>query len=301
MIGRLRDRAAVSDAAEELSRIAATTEPDRPDDGARYGVNVRHLRDDVIGISPQRMLLSLGLMVALVWTIAVANVASLLLARNVGRVRELAVRLAVGATRARMIRQLLSESLLLASAGTAAGLLIARWMLGLLHRYGPASLAREGLIALDVVSGSLAVLVVAVTTLAIGLTPALGPLREIAHAPALRSQTGTKTARLHDWFVAVQVGIAAVVVICTISVVRSFTVLQHVDMGFHADSMLTLRVTPPARYFAPGDRTARRDLQQRITDRVGQVAGRGEVALGDLPVPYPSSPGPSPSSVAGDT
>ena len=290
VIGRLQDGVTPAAAAAELTSLSAPIETDgRPDDASRHGVNVRLLREDVIGQTPQRMLLSLAVVVALVWVIAVVNIASLLLARNVERSREFAVRSAIGGTRWHVLRQLLVESVLLASTGAAAGLVIARWVVDLLRTYGPPALAREGLVSVDMTSAGLAALGALMTTVVIGVLPAIGPLRLPAHAVLLKSNPATSSSWLQDSFVGLQVAFTTLVVIGTISVGQAFWMLKRVDMGYDAGAVMTMRVSFPTRYFDENQPKLRQALQQ-LEQHAAAVPGVRHVALGDVPVPYPYAP-----------
>lgn len=201
-------------------------------------------------------LMLLMAIVGLVLLIACVNVANLLLARATGRQREVAVRLAIGATRFRLMRQLLTESLLLAFAGGAAGLLVARWGTEALLKFSVGDRAREGLQT----SPDLRVLfftagICLLTGLIFGLAPALRSSR-VAVAPTLKGGALTQ-ARLRGIpvgkaLVAVQVSICLLVLFAAGLLVRSLRNLQNIDVGYNRQEILMVRADPVAAgYKAP--------------------------------------------------
>ncbi|HSM85207.1 MAG TPA: ABC transporter permease, partial [Candidatus Limnocylindrales bacterium] len=195
-------------------------------------------------------LMLLMAIVGLVLLIACVNVANLLLARATGRQREVAVRLAIGATRFRLMRQLLTESLLLAFAGGAAGLLVARWGTEALLKFSVGDRAREGLQT----SPDLRVLfftagICLLTGLIFGLAPALRSSR-VAVAPTLKGGALTQ-ARLRGIpvgkaLVAVQVSICLLVLFAAGLLVRSLRNLQNIDVGYDRQEILMVRADPVA-------------------------------------------------------
>ena len=173
LFGRLKDGVSVQQAQAEMTRIAAELERAYPGSNAGLGITVRPLLDKVVsGI--RGTLIALLIMVTFVLLIACANVANTLLARASGRQREIAVRTALGAGRARVMRQLLTESLLLACAGAAVGLVFAVWGINwLLALLPPGSLPRQQEVGLDVRVFGIAALAALVSGLTTGLVPAI--------------------------------------------------------------------------------------------------------------------------------
>ena len=223
--------------------------------------------------------------VALVLLIACANVANLLLARGSAREREMAVRAALGAGRQRLVRQLITENLLLTAVGSALGLLAAVWGIDVLLRLGPSGLPRAEEVRLD---GTVLVFTFALSTvtgLVMGSVPALAASRVSFH-DALRAAgnatPGQRMRRLGRGLVVAEVALALILLSGSAFLIRSFAHVLRVEPGFEVERVETFRVTRPT----PNGPSSETDLQgyRRFFDaaleRLGQVPG--VVAVGGI-------------------
>lgn len=227
-----------------------------------YDVNTNELRSVVI----------LSVVVGLVLLIVCANVANLLLSRATTRQRELSVRLALGATRQRLIRQLLTESLLLASIGGALGVLVAYW--------GRQALpgARTEMASLDWRILAFVLLVTGITGIVFGIAPALrgtGTPVNAALKEASRNVMGPRSV-LGKSLLIVQVAISLVLLVGAGLFLRTLTNLRHVDVGFNPQNLLLFRVTPQLNRY---DETHIATLYREMMERLGTVPGVRGVAL----------------------
>ncbi len=283
-IGRLRPGVTLEQAKVEMTTIASRLARAHPKELAKVGIAVIRLRDDVSGQA--RLMLDVLLAASLcVLLIACTNLANLLLARAMVRSRELAVRTALGAGRERLIRQMLTESLLLASAGGALGLLIAHSSLTLLSRLVPVSLPMAGVPELDGRVLSFTILVTFLTGIGFGLMPALRT--PAGNAMALReggrSGVGGRRERLRSCLVATEVACSIMLLTVFGLLARALWRIQTVDPGFHSDHLLTLRTSlPMPRYDQPETREIfyRRVLEE--TRRLPGVTGAAYTSF--LPV-----------------
>ena len=185
--------------------------------------------------------------------IACVNVANLLLVRGDARVREMAVRTALGASPKRLMRQLFTESVVLASVGAMLGVGLASVALRMLTSVGPTSLPPLAAVRLDVTMIAFALLLAVVTTLLFGLAPALRTLHvdlvESLREGGQNATVGHRRQRLRGGLVAVEVALAVVLVIGAGLMIRTLAALGDIDLGFNPDRVLTMRVTiPGARY-----------------------------------------------------
>ncbi len=219
---------------------------------AGYSVDLVPLREQLVGdVRPTLWMLMAAVVAVLL--IACVNVAHLLLARAGAREKEIAVRTALGANPARLVRQLLTESVLLAVVAGCFGLLLAYWGTWLLAKVAPAGLAPNGEIAMDwrVLAFTLGVSIV--TGLAFGLAPALSTARSnlnLVLRSGGRGGTGGRTrTRLRDLLMVCEVASSAALLMGAGLLIRSFVRLQQVNPGFAADHVLTMQLSlPPARY-----------------------------------------------------
>jgi putative ABC transport system permease protein len=251
-VGRLRPEVTLERAEADLATIASRIAEEYPGQQG-YGANLVPLPDEVVGGTVRTALwVMMGAVVA-VLLIACANVANLLLSRAAAREREIGVRVALGASRRRVVRQLLTESVLLGIIGGVAGVVVAWAGLRLLMRLAPADLPRIEQVSLDPVMFGLALLLSVVTGLAFGLVPALQSSRTAVSA-ALREggrggTAGRQGQRLRRVLVGAQLAMVVVLLTAAGLMIRSFIELQRVDLGFRAENLLTMRLQPaPARY-----------------------------------------------------
>jgi predicted permease len=223
--------------------------------------------------------------VSVVLLIACVNVANLLLARAVARGREVAVRSALGASRGRIVRQLLVESLVLSASGGAIGLLIARWGIDGLAALAAGRIARAAEIRMDSGVLAFALLLSVATGLAFGLLPALqssgGPLRAAIEGAGGRSATESRGAgRLRRTLVLGETALAVVLLFGAGLLIRSFWRLTHVDTGMKTESVLTLSLSIPAKiYDAEREGPYRDAILSRIRALPGVVAAGGSKTL----------------------
>jgi putative ABC transport system permease protein len=256
-IGRLRSDVPLSQARAELAAIALRLEKDHADNTG-HGAMVESLHADTVGELRRPLLVLLGA-AAFVLLIACTNMANLVLPRALARRREVAIRAALGAKRSRLVRQLLTESLLLGMIGGAAGLALAHWGLAALVSLAPAGTPRLPDIALDgrVLWFSLALSLA--TGVAFGLAPALSAsrtpvlvaLHDSGRSPGLARHPA---ARL---IVVAEIALSLVLMAGAGLLLESFRRLMSVDPGFDPDRVLTLAVSlPDARYIRPDQRAA---------------------------------------------
>jgi predicted permease len=245
-VGRLKRGVTIERVQSEMSLIAAQSERQHPRDNKDTGALVYPLRDDVSQRS-RLLLLALSGAAACVLLIACANLANLLLARALGRRRELAVRAALGAGRERLIRQLMTESLLLAVVGGALGIAAAVAAVPLLAQLVPAGLPISSTPTVD-----LRVLAVAAAlSLATGIVFGMAPVLRAGGSPGLdglregaRSGGGQKEA-LRSALVIAEIAASVVLLVSTGLLLRALLTVQEVDPGFRADGVLTLQTELP--------------------------------------------------------
>jgi putative ABC transport system permease protein len=258
VLGRLKPAATMEQARTEFDTIAQRLEQSYPNTNKGWRVFMIPLQEFYSGELHRPLYVLLGA-VLFVLLIACANVANLLLARNAARERELAVRAALGAGRARLVRQLLTESLLLVAVGGAGALLLAAWGVELLTKFGPRNIPRLQEATLDarVLWFTLAVSVL--TGLIFGLAPAWQRAGFDLNA-ALKAgarATGGTGQRLRKGLVVAEVALAMLLLIGAGLMLKSFVRLQQVAPGFDAQGGLTMEINlPPTKYAKPEQRAA---------------------------------------------
>jgi predicted permease len=271
-VGRLRPGITPDRAQASVATIARRLEQAHPDFNRGWSVTVRPLTEDVTG-PIRRPLLILGGVVMAVLLIACANVANLQLAQATSRRREIAVRAALGASRARVLRQFLAESLVLALAGGAVGALLAMWLTDALASRAVAGIPRLGDVHPDWTTLAFTLGLSAVAGVLFGVMPALHAARTDLHQSLKQGGRGFSTggARTRGILIAGQVALSLMLLVGAGLLLKSFARLQQVDLGFDPDQVLTARVTlPSARYEKPEQQVA---FFERLTAEVRALPG----------------------------
>jgi putative ABC transport system permease protein len=271
VIGRLAPGVRLDQAQARMLAVAKRLEATYPAFNTNWSVSLESLRDSLVRDLKTPLLVLLAA-VALLLLIACANVAGLLLARQAARQREIAVRGSLGAGTWRLVRQLLTESLVLALAGVAAGLLLAHWLVKGLLAIAPEQLLQGLSIGLDfrIILGGLVLAVV--TAVGFGLTPAWVATRS-GLSGSLTSESRSHSrggVRLRSWLVGAEVALSVILVIGALLLFRSFSALNNVSPGLNPANVLTFRISvPPARYRD----AARTQFFVRALDRIRQLPG----------------------------
>ncbi|MGA9770724.1 MAG: ABC transporter permease [Blastocatellia bacterium] len=286
VIARLKPNVSQQQADSEMSAIAGRIEEQFPDSHTGLGIKITPLRDDIVGPVKPLLLVLLGA-VAFVLLIACANVANLLIARASSRRREIAIRMALGSGRLRLIRQLLTESMLLALAGGVAGLLLAVWGIDLLMAAIPGSLIAqmpylEGL-SLDVKMLGFTFALSLLTGLIFGIAPAYQaskPDLTEALKEGGKSSTGARRARLRSLLVVSEIALALVLLIGAGLMIKSMSRLLAVNPGFNTGNLLTFGLMlPPNRYPEASRAVA---FHEQLLTRIEGLPGVKGAATTDL-------------------
>jgi predicted permease len=275
LIGRLRDGVTVQQANDEVRRIGDALSAEYAASNRGYAMSAQPLGGQVTGRFRLTVLLLFG-SVGFVLLMACANVAGLLLARAAARAREISVRVAIGASRFRLLRQLLTEGLVMSAIGGAAGIVIANFSLKLLLAAAPASLIGGRTVRLDGRALLFASTVALACAIFAGLPPAWRTVRgDIANA--LREAGRGLTSgnhRLRSVLVVVQVTVALVLLVGATLLIRSFQHLMDVDPGFQARHLLAIATQVPQGQ-NPAQRT---DFYRRLQEQLLSVPGVQSVA-----------------------
>lgn len=276
VVGRLTDGASPAVAASELNAYTERARIGYPEIYSERGFRTRviSLHESVVGEIRTPLIVLLGA-VALVLLIACANVANLLLTRGETRRRELAVRAAMGASQGRLIRQLVTESLLLAAAGGAAGLMVAAVVLRGLVALAPGTVPRLDMVTLGGAPIALATIVVMLAGILFGAVPAFRATRGGARGALVRGGRGVvarrSSSRARRWLVVSQIAFAGIITIATGVMIRTLGNLERVDTGFEPQGVLTLSISPPFnRYQQPDQRIV---FWRQVLDRLAAVSG----------------------------
>jgi len=274
VVGRLKSGIAASQAQAELDGVFRQLEQEDTLFGG-FGTQVISLHESTVG-GVQTALFVLLAAVALVLLIACANVANLLLARAAARQREIAIRTAMGAGRGRLIRQLLTESLLLGLAGAALGLLLAVWGVDVLVGLGP-NVPRLGEIGIDrsVLGFTLGLAIL--TSVIFGLVPALqsskADLNETLKESGRSATGGVRRRRLGSALVVAEVALSFVLLVGAGLMINSLVRLQRVNPGFRTDRLLSMRISLPSTKYAQERPELTAGFFQQLIERVKTLPG----------------------------
>jgi predicted permease len=287
VFARLKPGVSVPQAQAELSAIMERLAQQYPDSSAKLGVAVVGLRERVVGDIRKMLLVLLGT-VSFVLLIACANIANLLLARASGRTREIAVRLALGATRWQLIKQAMTESGLLASTGGAIGLALAYALVTVLNAVlPPGSMPRQSELGVDIRALLFTGVLSIVTGMLSGLLPAWrfsrGDVNESLKEGGRSGTAGRQSHRVRNALVVCEMALAFVLLIGAGLMLRSFGRLLSIDPGFDPANLLTLQISVSGT--KQGD-PARRELYYReVNERISAVPGvRSVSAVNHAPI-----------------
>ena len=284
VIARLKPGASIERAQAEMEAIATRLTEQYPETNTDKGIRLVALHQQVVGKVRMALLVLLGA-VGFVLLIACANVANLLLARASARQREMAIRAALGASHWRLVRQLLTESLLLAFGGGALGLLLARWGVALLLAISPDTLPRAGDIQLDTGVAGFTFLVALLTGIGFGLLPALQASRPDLNETLKeggRSGAGSPHQRFRSSLIVGEVALAFVLLIGAGLLLKSFVRLVGVDPGLDPQRVLTMDIKLPSTKYTSLQTAA---FFQQVLERVRTLPGvEAAAAVNPLPL-----------------
>jgi predicted permease len=283
--GRLKPGVTIEQAQADLSAVMARLAATYPDSNRGNGAKVSSLKERMIGGIGPTLWLLLGA-VGFVLLIACVNASNLLLARSTGRTREFAIRSALGAGRWRLLRQSLTESLLLALAGGGLGLVVASWGTNAALAVLPTTLPRAAEVRLDTRVLIFTVAISLFTGILAGLAPALRTSRWHLSETLKEGGRGASSARgrAQGVLVAVEMALAVVLLIGAGLMIRSLSALWNVDPGFRADNVLTfsLSLSPSMRSASP---QATRAALRELSDRIGSSPGVRAVSFSAGAIP----------------
>ena len=288
--GRLNPGVTVAQAQAEMDEVARNLAVAYPEADAGHNIKLVSMKEDLVG-NVQPLLLVLLAAVGFLMLIACANVANLLLARSLTRSHEFAIRSALGASHARMIRQLLTESILLSAVGAALGLLAAYCGMKVLLKAIPAALPRLGEVSLDSTVLLFTLVLSLITGVIFGLAPAVKATRTNLQEVMKQSGRGSSgfRHRLQGTFVAGEVALALVLLIGAGLMVRTLGALWRVNPGFNPNHAITFSLAMPSTSdTAPAETRAR---LRNFDDRVRSIPGvqAVSVTLGSRPMIHDSA------------
>ncbi|HEX8559123.1 MAG TPA: ABC transporter permease [Pyrinomonadaceae bacterium] len=280
VVAKLRDGVTVEEAAAEVTTIASRLEAQYPDTNTRRRARVVSLHEDLVRPVRPALLVLLGA-VGLVLLIACANVANLLLARAASRSREIALRTALGATRGRVVRQLLTESMLLSFAGGVGGLLLAVWGVEAIVKLSPGGVPRLAETAIDGRVFLFALGVSVLTGVVFGLAPALQASKtDLASSLKEGGRSGTAGAarnRMRAALVVSEVALSLVLLVGAGLLVKSFRQLLTTDPGYSPERVLAVTVALSTKRFA--DDEGRAAYFREAVERIRQLPGVDSAGL----------------------
>ncbi len=270
VVGRLKDGVSIEQARAEMDAISAQIETDNPRTNKDVRAEVITLREHLVGDVRPAVALFGGAVLA-VLLIACVNVTNLLLARGAARQQELAVRTALGASRRRLVGQLLVETLMLASAASVAALMLAQAAMRGLAGWGPRDVMWIDALHVDGYAIAFAALLAAAVTITAGLVPALRLSGIGLQAPGHRTMTSDRSQRrLRSSLVVAEVAMALMLISGTTLLLRSFVNLLNVDTGFRKEGVMVLQMFAWDRNQGP---VALRSFSERVLAKVNAIPG----------------------------
>ncbi len=282
---RLKPDVSIAQAQSEFETIDRWLEQQYPDDNKNRRTTMIALHERVVGNTRPALLVLFGA-VGLVFLIACANFANLLLARAASRQQEIVIRAALGANRYRLIRQMLTESVLLAVMGGAVGLVLAMWGIDLLVALKPADLPRLSAIGIDLWVLGFTFAVSILTGIIFGLVPAISSSKlnvNDALKEGGRSTTaGAARQRIRSLLVVSEIALALILLIGAGLLIKGFFLLWRVDPGFRTENMMTMRVELPETRYRETDKQMRFRLQ--VLDELNAQAGVQAAMVSELPL-----------------
>jgi putative ABC transport system permease protein len=280
VVARIKPGVTLEQARAEMSTIAARLQQQYPEQNIDLGAAVVPLHEQLVGNIKPALLVLLGA-VGFVLLVACANVANLLLARAAVRQKEIATRTALGASRLRLIRQFLTESVLLATIGGGIGLLLSVWGVRLLKAFIPPNISQAKEITVDVKVLLFTLAVSLLTGLVFGLAPAAQAtkfnLNETLKEGGRDSAAGSRGNRIRGVLVVSEVALSLVLLIGAGLLINSFLRLRNVDPGFRAGNLLTMSIALPAQKYP--DQARRAAFYTEMLRRVEALPGVRSAAV----------------------
>ena len=271
---RLKPGVTIRQADSELSRLSEDLGRRFPKDDAELSFAVTPMMEDLVGDYGRRLFVLLGA-VAFVLLIACGNIANLLLARSAARAGEMAIRAALGAGRGRIVRQLLTESLVLAAASAMVGLALAAWGIRALMALAPGDVPRLAQTTLDPVVLCFTLFIAVGSAVLFGLAPAMRTARPDVHAALKEGGRGAEMGgvrdRLRTGLIAGELAIALVLLVGAGLLIRSSLALQRVQPGFEPHGVITARLSLPSAEYADAGRVLQ--TFERIAEAARRIPG----------------------------
>jgi putative ABC transport system permease protein len=289
VVGRLRPTMTFDRAQTEMSAVARRLNDQLPATERNRGISVVPLSLYMVGPQSRLGLWMLGGTVFCVFLIAAANVTSLSLARSVARAREMAVRAALGASAGRIVRQLLTEGILLAAVSGLIGTLLALVGIRLIRAFGPGNLPRLNEMSLDLRVLGWALAISVLTGILVGLSPAIATLRRDLRPSGEEGgrnvSGGAATRRIRRALVVADFALAIVLLAGAGLLVRSWWYLNSIDPGFRPERVLAMELSAPPTFSIPAQRT---HLYHRVLETIQAVPGVENTGIiGDLFIANP--------------